>query len=286
MDSKKGNKNPDSVTCLLAGIPAREEFEGTAALRHAIALATRPAFELALYVFPPAVESPTQLTSASALDWVERETTRSAQLSLTTLQNARRLVAEAGVELVADYASVPSRDPVPFLNVTRVNDVTVLDAADTVHGLARNAIEDALFDSGRPLLVVPRQGALPPCRRIMIAWDGSRSSARVIKDALPFLKLSESVVALTVTGEKDPSSIAPGANLQNYLGRHGIDCELATLPKRTGDTAELIRAFSIGEGIDMLIMGAFVHSRLREAILGGVTRSFLDDCPWPLLIEH
>ncbi|PSJ56684.1 universal stress protein [Mesorhizobium soli] len=274
------------MTCMLAGISAQADFEGTSALRYATALAARDGFELSLYVFAPAVDSPAQLSSTAALDWEERETARSEELSRSTLQAARELIAGAGVGLFADYASSPGHGPVPFLHAARVHDLTVLDAAGPDNAPARNAIESALFDSGRPLLIVPAQGALQPPRRILIAWDGSARSGRAVKEAMPFLTLADKVTALTVTGEKDLSQMTPGAGLKTYLARHGIGCELAALSGKAGDAADLIRRFAASEAMDMLVMGAFVHSWLREAILGGVTRSFLGDCPLPLLMAH
>jgi nucleotide-binding universal stress UspA family protein len=286
MEPESGGTNLAFLTCMLAGISAQADFEGTPALRYATALAVRDGFELSLYVFAPAVDSPAQLSSSAALDWLERETARSEELSLSTFQRARRLIAEAGVGLVADHAPMPGRDPVPFLHAARVHDLTVLDAARPDDAPARNAVESALFDTGRPLLIIPPQGAQPPPRRVLIAWDGSARSARAVKEAMPFLRLADKVTALTVTDEKDLSLMTSGAALEAYLARHGIGCALAALSGKAGSAAELIRSFAVSEAMDMLVMGAFVHSRLRQAILGGVTRSLLDDCPLPLLTAH
>ena len=284
MELESGGANLAFLTCMLAAVTARADFEGTPALRYATALAARDGFELSLYVFAPAVDSPAQLSSTAALDWVERETARSKELSLSTLQVARRLIAEAGVKLVADHA--PGRDPVPFLHAARVHDLMALDAAGPDGAPARNVIDSALFDTGRPLLIIPPQGALPWPRRILIAWDGSARSAHAVKEAIPFLRLADKVTALTVADDKDLSRMTPCADLKTYLARHGIGSELAILSGKAGSAAELIRSFAVSEAMDMLVMGAFVHSRLREAVLGGVTRSFLDDCPLPLLTAH
>lgn len=81
--------------------------------------------------------------------------------------------------------------------------------------------------------------------------------------------------------------MAPGADLDIYLARHGVkDPKLATLTAKYADVAARLRLFVAEEDIDMIVMGAFVHSRLREAVLGGVTRSMLDDCPVPLFLAH
>jgi nucleotide-binding universal stress UspA family protein len=167
-----------------------------------------------------------------------------------------------------------------------VHDVTVLDAA-SAGTQGREAMEDALFDSGRPVLVVPKHGGSPRPRRIAIAWDGSARAARAASDALMFLKSAELVVAVTVSGEKDLSRMAPGADLASWLAGHAVpQCKLATLAARRADVAARLRLFVAEEEIDMIVMGAFVHSRFRQAVLGGVTHSLLDDTPVPLFMSH
>lgn len=144
-----------------------------------------------------------------------------------------------------------------------------------------------LFDSGRPVIVVPRKGGKIPPRRIAIAWDGSARAARATSDAMPFQAGADAVIAVTVTGEKDLSRMAPGADVAMYLAKHGVvDCKLATLAAAQGDVAARLRLFVLEENIDMIVMGAFVHTRFREALLGGVTRSLLDDATVPLFLAH
>jgi nucleotide-binding universal stress UspA family protein len=121
---------------------------------------------------------------------------------------------------------------------------------------------------------------------VAIAWDGSAASARAVKDALPLLSGAETVVAVTVEGEKDLSGMAPGAELAAYLACHGVDCKLATLVANYRDVGERLRLFVAEEAIEMIVMGAFVHSRLRQTLLGGVTQSLLDRPPVPLFLAH
>lgn len=80
--------------------------------------------------------------------------------------------------------------------------------------------------------------------------------------------------------------MAPGADLATYLARHGVDCKLATLATKAGDVAERLRLFVAEEDMEMVVMGAFVHSRSREEILGGVTQSLLDQPPVSLFLAH
>ena len=129
------------------------------------------------------------------------------------------------------------------------------------------------------------RGAASP-QRIVVAWDGSARCARAVRDALPLLAAASMVVAVTVTGEKDLSRMAPGSDLATYLALHCIDCKLATLVAERRDVAERLRLFVAEEEIDTIVMGAFVHSRFRQAILGGVTSSLLDQPPVQLFMAH
>lgn len=264
-------------SCILVGIPSQAKFAETAALRYATELAAGCKASLSFCVFPPSIRQ--QGAGASA---VEGE--QGPQLASLTLHGASRYISQAGVDLVAEHS--PSEPRTRFAQLARVHDVTVLDAAEP-GSQGRAAIEDALFDSGRPVLIIPPHGGKSAPRRIAIAWDGSARAARAVSDALMFLRAADLVVAVTISGEKDLSSMAPGADLDIYLARHGVkDPKLATLTAKYADVAARLRLFVAEEDIDMIVMGAFVHSRLREAVLGGVTRSMLDDCPVPLFLAH
>jgi nucleotide-binding universal stress UspA family protein len=264
-------------TCILVGIPAQAKFAETAALRYATELATGCKAPISLIVFPPAIHQ--HSTGGATVADEQGHKPASA-----TVDGASRFISHVGVDLVAQHS--PSDGHTLFAQLARVHDVTVLDTAES-GSPGRAAIRDALFDSGRLVLVIPPQGGRPVPRRIAIAWDGSARAARAVSDALMFLRTAELVVAVTVSGEKDLSHMAPGAGLAAYLARHDVgDCKLATLSAKQADVAARLRLFVAEEDIEMIVMGAFVHSRLREAMLGGVTRSMLDDAPLPLFLAH
>jgi nucleotide-binding universal stress UspA family protein len=287
MNARKPSNRLITAPCILVGIPAQDAFRASPALSYATALAAGNGTGLSLHVFSPAVASPFPITTDPAFDWAEWENAREANLTASTAKAAAGFIARAGVELVEAHARSPlEHTDVPFLHLARVHDLTVLDAEDKTNTPVRNAIEDALFDSGSPVLLVPAtyQKALPRC--VVIAWDGSARSARAVKDALPLLGGADIVLAVTVTGEKKLSKAAPGAHLVIYLARHGIDCKFVVLDGQEGDAAEHLRRFAAEQGADLLVMGAFVHSRWREAVVGGVTQALMDDCPLPLFMAH
>jgi nucleotide-binding universal stress UspA family protein len=120
----------------------------------------------------------------------------------------------------------------------------------------------------------------------MICWDGSRPAARAIADAIPFLKRAKNVEIVVVTGERDKSGEITGANMSRHLARHGVTVEIKRLAAGNVDVQAAILAHAADSGADFMVLGGFGHSRLREFILGGVTRSILASMPVPVLMSH
>jgi nucleotide-binding universal stress UspA family protein len=143
-----------------------------------------------------------------------------------------------------------------------------------------------LTDSGRPLIVVPQGHEVFAGDRILVAWDGSAKAARALNDALPFLRAASHVELVSVTGEKELRPAVSGADLAPHITRHGIKVGELTLPALDGDVAETLRHHDNLIRADMIVMGAYVHSRLRQMMLGGTTRSLLKNCPVPLFLSH
>ena len=272
--------------CVLVGISSDQEHEAPA-LGHAIALASASHATLSLYVFAPQLHEPFPMSAASASGWLAEESERLEKLTSSAVRSALATISKVGLDVTTEHPSSPfeSRSE-RFVKLARVHDLTILDVAGSCNTAQRKVIEDVLFASGRPLLLVPRHSGTAMPRRIAIAWDGSARAARAVKDALPLLVGADEVVAVTVEGEKDLSRMAPGADLATYLARHGVDCKLATLATQAGDVAERLRLFVAEEDMEMVVMGAFVHSRSREEILGGVTQSLLDQPPVSLFLAH
>ncbi|MEX1251371.1 MAG: universal stress protein [Hyphomonas sp.] len=160
-------------------------------------------------------------------------------------------------------------------------------------GLTRSPVADIaevepwLFSTGRPCLLSPdNRTEAVSLDTAAIAWDMSRSAARAVADALPLLKRAKSVHVLVGRGEKGIASSQPAAPLVAYLAAHGIGAavdEFDVSEQKIGD-ALVWRAAS--HNADLLVMGAFGHSRLREFVLGGATRRVLDTTPIPLLMSH
>ncbi len=175
-----------------------------------------------------------------------------------------------------------------FSSLVRHFDVTIVQQPnpDTL-GDEEVLIEAALFRSGRPVLVVPyTHKTAYRCDRVVVAWDGSAPSARAIASALPILISAPFVEVVTVTEKSKHADVdLPGFNITRHLARHGINAELRKLPS-VGDVTNTLLSHLADSGADLLVMGAYGHSRLREFILGGATKGILSAMTAPVLMAH
>lgn len=155
--------------------------------------------------------------------------------------------------------------------------------------LRDKVIEGALFSSGKPLLLVPEglQPTLQP-KRVLVAWDPRIEASRAVRESLEMLAGAESVrLALVDPVEGDDYHGAePGADAAAYLARHGVKVTVDRLPSSNHSVAEVLRRHAIDTSSELLVMGAYGHSRLRERIFGGVTRSILESPPLPILMAR
>ena len=149
-------------------------------------------------------------------------------------------------------------------------------------------VERCLFASGRPVIIVPASPAKFTLKgTIVAAWDGSAAAARAFNDALMFLKQAERVVLLVgVATEPEEGSEPAIDHMVAHLKRHGVAAEVVRFKASEGDIGRLLLAKSKELQADMIVMGAFHHSRWREFILGGVTLTMLEAATIPLLMAH
>ncbi|MBI3702899.1 MAG: universal stress protein [Rhizobiales bacterium] len=147
--------------------------------------------------------------------------------------------------------------------------------------------EGVLFDSGRPVIFVPFiQTAGLKLDRVMVCWDGSRAATRAIADSLPFLRKAKQVEIVMVANGRSKSDEIPGADLGQHLARHGLKVEVKRIASPDIDVASTILSYAADSSADMIVMGGYGHSRLREFILGGVTRGLLESMTVPALMSH
>lgn len=161
------------------------------------------------------------------------------------------------------------------------------DPDDALSYIARHFVEDVVMSSGRPAIVLPYAGAVRSfAENVLIAWDGSRESARSMADALPVIKGANFVTVMTV--QRHPSGGEPaGIDVAAWLARHGIQAGFAETPRVPGvSSGALLLNMLADRHIDLLVMGAYGHARVQERLLGGVTRTMLQSMTVPVLMSH
>ena len=174
-----------------------------------------------------------------------------------------------------------------FGRIARRFDIAVVGQSQREYGAAEELmIEGALFESGRPIIVVPyiqKQGL--SLERVMVCWDGSRNAARAIADAMPFLTRAKSVELVIVT---EPRKIGEttGTHMAEHLVRHGVAVNLKSISRGDIDVQSALLSHAADNGTDFIVMGGYGHSRLREFIWGGVTRNMLNAMTVPVLMSH
>ena len=149
------------------------------------------------------------------------------------------------------------------------------------HTLVLNA---ALFESGRPVFIVPPGGIEVVGRKVVVSWNGSAQSARAVSSALPILKKADEVHVFTIESQRTPGELSAGVS--EYMAYHGINCSVRTLAGSRASVGEALLKEAEFIGADLVVMGAYTHSRMRQLILGGVTRHVLEQSPLPLLMAH
>lgn len=148
--------------------------------------------------------------------------------------------------------------------------------------------EDLVLDSGRPTLVVPYAGKFEQIgQQVMVAWDASREAARAVTDALPLLKMARQVEIVVVNADRRAGTHGnePGADVALFLARHGVKVDVHQDVSRI-DVGNTLLSRAADAGTDLIVMGAYGHSRMRELVLGGVTRTILSEMTVPVLMAH
>lgn len=278
----------ENIHSILIGLTEEGDAqERSSALPYGLSLAR----EAGAHVTVQAASLKLFVTHAFIGDFAERlvaaENRRLNALAHAVADATQRAAAASGVACAVqaphlDYPDLVKR----FTSLARTHDLTVLDSEPVSLAVDRGLIEAVLTDSGRPLVTVPPARETFAGDRIIVAWDGSAKAARALNDALPFLRAAARVELVSVTGEKDLAHTVPGAEIAPHLTRHGVEVSVLTLPAQGGDVAETLRNHARLTRADMIVMGAYVHSRLRQMVLGGTTQSLLKSSPVPLFLSH
>jgi nucleotide-binding universal stress UspA family protein len=274
------------IKSVLVGLTEEGEEEPASALSYGLSLAN----QAGAYATVQAASLKVVLTHTfvrAVAEVVTSENDRRRRLSDLVAERARGEAAAAGVVCTAESPQLTYTDlRNTFTAQAHVHDLTVLDAEPIASDVDRGLIEAVLFESGRPVVVVPPGCNVFATRRVVVAWDGSGRAARALHDAMPLLRAAEAVEVVSVVGEKDLSTAVPGAEVAPHLARHGVSATVKDLVAKQGDVAETLRSQAGLFRADLIVMGAFAHSWIREMVLGGVTQSLLKESPVPLFMSY
>lgn len=174
----------------------------------------------------------------------------------------------------------------------RYHDLVVLgqdDPSRPVDGLPPGFAGSVALGAGRPVLVLPHSGEYDSLgKRVLLAWNGRPEATRALTDALPLLQRASRVIVLVVNADSEPGSHgqAPGSDIALYLARHGVRAEVLNQTVFGVDAGSVLLSSAADLEVDLMVMGAYGHSRLLERILGGTTQVLLDSMTVPVLMSH
>jgi nucleotide-binding universal stress UspA family protein len=222
-------------------------------------------------------------------DVIETQERDSAAATQSAIDRFSAATARAGVSaepltLSTNFGGVGEQ----FSRIARRFDLSIVGQAEPETSAVEQIIaEAALFESGRPVIVVPYiQKAPLKLDRVMVCWDGSRAATRAIADAMPLLARAGRVEVLIVGNERGKEDEIEGADMAEHLARHGLKVEVERTVAPDIDVADVILSHAADSDGDFIVLGGYGHSRLREFVLGGVTRSIFQSMTVPVLMSH
>ena len=212
-----------------------------------------------------------------------RKSLKNAQDLLATFGSAAEkagLFHEAILERCVTYKVSDT-----FVEHARLRDMTIVSVPESYDQWYAEAV---IFGSGKPTLVLPERPRKKPFAldTVVVAWDFSRAAARAIADAMPVLEKAKQVRVVTVVNEKDLDPKHSAEEVAKNLSLHGIDVTCDEVDAAGRPIGEVLESYAASCGADVLVMGAYGHSRIRDFILGGATKTLLATPPLPILLSH
>ncbi len=255
------------------------------------AISVAAAFEAHLsaiaFVYDPIVPvSGAGYIPADVIEMQERENTAASKAALDrfTAASTRAGITAEPLTLSASLAGVGDQ----FSHLARRFDLAIVGQAEPERSAVEEVIAEAtLFQSGRPVIIVPYIQKDPlKLDRVMVCWDGSRSAVRAIADSMPLLERAGRVEVVIVANERGKQQEIEGVDMGRHLARHGLNVEVHRITRGDLDVADALLSHAADADVDFIVMGGYGHSRLREFVLGGVTRSILRSMVVPVLMSH
>jgi nucleotide-binding universal stress UspA family protein len=225
-------------------------------------------------------------TPAEVLDALKRQKVGLAKAAVDRFTKATSLAGVAAESLTVATTFSGSVDR--FGRIARRFDLAMIGQVEPgTNAYESNIAEGALFDSGRPMIIVPYiQKAPLKLERVMVCWDGGRPAARAVADAMPLLEKAGHVEIATIGNERGKEDAIEGADFGRHLARHGLTVEVKRIARGHMDVADALLAHAAESGTDFMVMGGHGHSRVREFFLGDVTDAVLRSLKVPVLMSH
>ena len=243
-----------------------------------------------VYALPDPYVGPYMTDGYVPLPIMEQQVERGLELADQAETMFNTVVQKAGIN--AQWESTHGHPGDVISQHSLCADLAILgqpDPDDSVGYLNPDLPAEVTLASGRPVLIVPYIGIRQSLgKNIMVAWNTTRESTRAVNDALPILRLADKVSVMAVDpAREDPEhNDIPGADIALHLARHGVNAEAMRAFSKELEVAHVILSRIADIGADMLVMGAYGHSRMRELIMGGATREILRHMTVPVLMSH
>ena len=222
-------------------------------------------------------------------DVIESQRTESTQRANAAITRFEQAAKRAGVSMETRLIAASVAGAADQIGrIARRFDLAIVGQPARKPSLPDQVLDEGvLFESGRPVIFVPfiQTGGVK-LDRIMVCWDGSRVASRAVADSMPLLKKAKQVEIVIVSSKPAKDDELPGADLAQHLARHGLGIGIKRITSPDTDVASIILSYAADSSADMIVMGGYGHSRLREFVLGGVTRGLLESMTVPVLMSH
>jgi len=263
----------------------------TRAIANAVALAGDLAAHISAMAFEMDIQSPVGLYAdpMGVRGILAADRKKSAENARALADTFEALASKASVSHDHAVAPCPPLEiPGRLARAARFHDISLVALKDG-DGAGREIAERLIFESGRPVLVFPEdpKGHLPTSfESVAVAWDLSRPAVRALADAMPFLQRAKAVRFFTVVDDKAIKDAGLGEPLAKHLARHGVEAAMEDVRSGGRPIGRALEAYVAEHKVDLLVMGAYGHSRMREFILGGATDYMLTHPPCWVLMSH
>ncbi len=262
-----------------AGCPARLNAAIQVARNH-------DAHLIGLYALPRN-EIPGYMDVQIPADLLQMQADRLAAVAAKVEDTFEKATKAAGTS--AEWRCVTGNGAVLLTDHGRYVDLIIVgqhDTGNTLGGTEDEVADYVVLSAGRPVLVIPNNFAGADIgKRIMVGWDEGQMATRALHDSLPFLEKAEQVSVMVVNPKEDGGNM-PGVDVAHHLARHNIQVKADHSTSDDLNIGDQILSRAADMGADLIVSGAYGHSRWKELVLGGVTRQLLETMPVPVLMSH